>query len=289
MACWCGARDFQTRFRTGDFGLIRCQACGCHRIDPPPIDRDDQAAEFYTGYYERAKGHAGATPSTGRTSRFWEVVRAEPSLEPPAERVVDIGCGEGHLCGELRRAGWPTVVGVDVSRARIERAKVVYPAGEFYDRPIEQTGVPDASFDLIVMDNVIEHLPEPVTHLATLRRFLKPRGRIVVITPDMTSGHFRLLGRRWTPELAPHAHIYLFSPPSMRRLLSNAGYSVDAVGSFHLPLYPPVEWARRLLSGDVKGAVWRAGQELGGIYGRLIGRGPMLYAVATAPDIGRPA
>ena len=37
---------------------------------------------------------------------------------------------------------------------------------------------------------------------------------------------------------------------------------------------------RRVLGGDVKGAVWRAMQEMGGVYGRLIGAGPMLYAVA---------
>jgi 2-polyprenyl-3-methyl-5-hydroxy-6-metoxy-1,4-benzoquinol methylase len=259
---------------------VRCGACGCYRIDPPPIRGDAEAASFYTWYYDRQKTGEPKRSTRTRSSRYWQVVRAERSLEQPQQAVADIGCGEGHLCNELRLAGWKSVVGLDVSRARIARARKLYPEGEFDDRPIEETGVAPASLDLIIMDNVIEHLPEPVEMLRTLRRYLKPQGRIVVITPNMTSGHFRLLGRRWTPELAPHAHIFLFTPASMRVLLANAGFAAETVSSFHLPLYSPKAWMARLLSGDVKGAAWRGMQELGGIYGRLIGTGPMLYAVA---------
>ena len=279
--CWCGS-PCEAEFRTRTFGLVRCAICGCYRIDPPPIHKDEEASAFYTRYYERPKSSARSRPAQDRSSRFWRVVRKEASLEPVGRRVVDIGCGEGHLCGELRRAGWPVVVGVDVSSARLERARDLYPDVAFHDLPLDQTDQAEASFDLIVMDNVIEHLPDPVGMLRTLRRYLARDGRIVMITPNMTSGHFELLGRRWTPELAPHAHIYLFTPPSMRRLLAETGFSVEAIGSFHLPLYSPREWVARLLSVDAKGAVWRAGQELGSLYGRLIGRGPMLYAVATS-------
>jgi SAM-dependent methyltransferase len=280
IACWCGSPSAVEQFRTRTFGLVRCTLCGCYRIDPPPIGHDGDAASFYSHYYERQKTSPPTTQSVGRSSRFWEVVRQEPSLEESGERVADVGCGEGDLCHELRAAGWPAVIGLDVSRTRIERARRRYPQGQFYDRPIEETGIAAASLDLIIMDNVVEHLPDPAGTLRTLKQYLKPGGRIVLITPNMQSGHFRLLGRRWTPELAPHAHIYLFTPPSMGTLLSNTGFTADRVGNFHLPAYSFSALASRLLSADVKGAVWRAVQELGGVYGRLTGSGPMLYAVA---------
>ena len=279
FACWCGWQNGQQQYRTSVYGLVRCGSCGCYRIDPPPISRDDQAPGFYTGYYSRRKPTSRKS-ETNRSSRFWHVVRREPSLDGFGQRAVDVGCGEGHLCHELRLAGWPRVIGLDVSRARIERARRSYPDGEFYDRPIDETDMSPASLDLIVMDNVIEHLPDPLETLRTLRRYLKPQGRLVVITPNMKSGNFRLLGRRWTPELAPHAHVYLFTPRSMSVLLANAGFTVDSVSSFHLSVYSFAAWTGRLMSPDFKGAIWRAMQELGGIYGRLIGVGPMLYAVA---------
>jgi hypothetical protein len=111
--------------------------------------------------------------------------------------------------------------------------------------------------------------------------YVAPGGQFVIITPSMESGHYRLLGRRWTPELAPHAHIYLFTPASLERLLGEAGLRSMSTGSFHEPGMPLTTLAGRLARGDVKGAIWRAAQDAGAVYGRLIGAGPMLYTVAT--------
>lgn len=108
---------------------------------------------------------------------------------------------------------------------------------------------------------------------------LHPGGRLVLITPNMESGHFRLLGMRWTPELAPHAHVFLFTGAALSGLLERCGLVVEVSGSFHLPVCPLGVLTRRLFRGDVKGASWRAMQEAGGIYGRLINSGPMIYAV----------
>ncbi len=138
----------------------------------------------------------------------------------------------------------------------------------------------------MVMDSVIEHLPNPVETVRDLRRFLKPGGTIVLLTPNMESGHFRFLGKRWTGMLAPHAHIFMFTGSfSFSPLLERAGFfRFPACGSLHMPAYTvPLKFAERLFSGDVKGAVWRAHQEIGGLYGRAIQSGPMLYVVASRP------
>ena len=282
-ACWCGSRQWTRVWNDHTFGLIRCGSCGTFRIDPPPLAKAEDASTFYTDYYANVRHHpevdTASTPARG--SRFWAVVRNVPELAPAGDRVADIGCGDGGLCAELKAHGWKSVVGTDVSRARISRARERYPDAEFFSEALPDTSVPRHSFDLMVMDNVVEHLVDPVEMLAQLRIFLKPGGKFVVITPNMECGHFRLLGRRWTPELAPHAHVYLFTPASLRQLLVDSGYRVETVGNFHLPAYSLRAWVRRLLSGDVKGALWRAGQETGGLYGRMIGSGPMLYAVTS--------
>jgi SAM-dependent methyltransferase len=225
-------------------------------------------------------GANGANGAARRTSRYWRVVDEVPSLREAGESAADIGCGEGTLCAELRAAGWRSVTGVDASRARVARARRRHPDITFHDSPLEEVDIPAGSLDLIVLDNVIEHLVDPLDAVRRLRTLLAAGGRLVLITPNMESGHFRLLGRRWTPELAPHTHIFLFTHAAMRRMLVAAGYVVENQGDFHLPLYTPREWVRRVAGGDVKGALWRAMQEAGGVYGRLVGAGPMLYAVA---------
>jgi len=213
-------------------------------------------------------------------SAFWNVLKQVPCLPRTGKRAADIGCGDGHLCGQLLAAGWQDVTGVEVSRPRIAGAKNRYPRAHFFAGTLDDSNCERDSLDLMVMDSVVEHLVNPEEVLAGLRKFLSSDGYFVALTPNMDSGHFAFLGKRWTGMLAPHAHIYLFTADALRRLLERAGFSVIAVGSIHAAPYTPLQFFRRIASGDVKGAIWRAHQEIGGWYGRLTGQGPMLYAVA---------
>jgi SAM-dependent methyltransferase len=209
------------------------------------------------------------------------VVAQQPTLAGPDDVAIDIGCGDGQLCAELHQIGWRSVFGFDVSRARIRRARRRYPHLQFHEKPTRCTDLVEGSADLLVMDNVIEHLPRPLETIGELGTYLAPGGRIVIVTPNMESGHFRLLGRRWTPELAPHAHIYLFTVDSLCRLVEFAGLRVETTGNFHEPGAGARALLARVARGDVRGAVWRAVQDAGGVYGQLVGQGPMLYVVAT--------
>jgi len=262
-------------------GLARCTSCGCFQTDPPPLTDSQQSEEFYTHYYANLEMNARpiARPSQSRTAGFWRVAEQFAPLQRSLMTVADIGCGDGHLCAELKGAGWSDVTGVELSAVRVARARRFYPDVNFYDRPLPQTAMKQGSFDLIVSESTIEHLPEPLTVLREIRPYLRPGGRIVVTTPNLESGHFRLLGRRWTGMLAPHAHIFMFTQSSLKLALEQAGYSVETTGSFADEPYTLSKWTRRLLSGDIKGAIWRAHQELGTLYGRLIGQRAMLYAV----------
>ena len=285
LPCWCGSGAWSLCFRTPKFGLVRCSACGTYQTDPPPLRADDESAEFYTDYYSKGRAHEvqAALRVSTRNAWFWRVAEKVPQLAEVRESVIDIGSGDGHTCAELHSAGWPSVTGVEISRSRVARARQMYPQIPFYDCPLGDTGISEESFDLMVMDSVIEHLPKPVAMVRDLRRFLRPGGTIVLLTPNMESGHFRFLQRRWTGMLAPHAHIFLFAAAGLSQLLARAGFRVVKSGSLHMPVCQPADYLKRLLAGDVKGAVWRAHQEIGGFYGRAIGAGPMLYAVATRP------
>ena len=131
-----------------------------------------------------------------------------------------------------------------------------------------------------MLDNVIEHLADPIAVLGKLRRILSPGGRIVLITPNMESGRFRLLGRHWTPELAPHAHIFLHTAASLSALAARASLRTLRVGNFHIPLEfvgALREFARH---GGWRDLAWRLAQESGGLWGRCLDEGEMVFVVA---------
>lgn len=283
LPCWCGSGPWTESFRTRRFGLLRCTGCGSYRIDPPPITSAGESEEFYTGYYRDGGAFAPVPNGHGCTRPSWfsSVAGKVPALAKAGRSVLDVGCGDGHLCEQLHRQGWEEVRGLDISKSRIERARMRYPHLRFYDCALPETDIQPGSLDLIIMEAVVEHLPEPVRILEQIRTYMATGGRVVLTTPNMESGHFRLIGRRWTGMLAPHAHIFLFTAASIKTLLRAAGLTPECAGSFHTPLYSPAEYLRRLLRGDVKGTAWRAHQEMGALYGRLVHSGPMLFAVAS--------
>jgi len=284
LRCWCGSDQWRICFRAPRGGLARCEGCGCYQTDPPPLRQSEQSEEFYTCYYSRLKMDTlpVRNPCQSRVAGFWRVADQFPALREVAMRAVDIGSGDGHLCAELKGDGWPEAIGVEPSGTRVSRARALYPDITFYDGTLATSALRRDSFDLVVMESVIEHLPEPLTQLHEVKRIMRTSGRLVITTPNMDSGHFRLLGRRWTGMLAPHAHIFLFTASSLRTALERAGFRVEAVGSFDLERYTLRRLISRLLSGDVKGALWRAHQELGAAYGHVVSQQAMLYAIGRA-------
>jgi 2-polyprenyl-3-methyl-5-hydroxy-6-metoxy-1,4-benzoquinol methylase len=278
--CWCGSQDWNEVFRTLKFGLLECRSCTSYTIDPPPITSDVESETFYSQYYEHRNNNYGSL-ANNLSSRFWKVVQQVPNLSIPGDNVIDIGCGNGDLAIELKRSGWKNVIGVDVSKPRIAIARTRSPEITFFDVPLEKTNIPSNHAELAILDNVIEHIPDPVVFLRSLRTYMEPQGKIVVITPNMCSGNFKFLGRWWTPELAPHAHIFLFTPKAMRNCLKAAGFNTVHEGTFHLPILNSSQVANDLIKGRFKHALWRLGQASGNCYSYAINSGPMLFAVAT--------
>jgi SAM-dependent methyltransferase len=286
LPCWCRAGEWRAHTYGRGFVVLACSGCGGFRIDPPPLQAPEQSERFYTDYY-RTVG-TDATPTAAlpgaRGAGFWRVAEQFPALTTVARRAVDVGCGDGHLCAELHAEGWPFVAGIEISRTRAERARRLYPELTFFDQPLPATPLEKNSLDLIVMEAVIEHLPTPLEILREFYEYLAPGGRIVLTTPNMDSGEFRFLRKRWTSMLAPHAHIFLFSPASFQRLLTDAGFSVEKIGSYHTPLFTPLQYLKRLGRGDLKGSLWRAHQDLGTVYGHCTRAGAMLFGIGKKPE-----
>jgi SAM-dependent methyltransferase len=86
----------------------------------------------------------------------------------------------------------------------------------------------DEKVDVIVMLDVIEHLPDPHGTLVLLSRHLGPGGIIVITTGDFGSMAARLSGRYWRL-MTPPQHLWFFSRESIIRLAGSLGLSVERV------------------------------------------------------------
>jgi len=146
--------------------------------------------------------------------------------------LLDIGCGEGHfiksIIGQYSNAKF---VGIDLHGQNIKTARrnssVDFVVGDAKKLPFK-----NASFDIAVMLELIEHLESPDEAIAEMLRVLKPSGKLILSTPDGSSLRWKAVwwlwsntvGRRWH-----HAHVAEYDQKSLTKLLEESGFQVERV------------------------------------------------------------
>lgn len=144
---------------------------------------------------------------------------------PPSRRVLDLGCGEGHLSAALARLGH-RVVSVD-----LEPPKVTVP---HFIKANLNGGLPlgeDELFDVILLADVLEHVPEPRSVLREAVAHLASGGQILVSLPNAVHWSVRgqvLLGKfEYTNRgILDRGHLRFFTRRSAERLFKEEGLKV---------------------------------------------------------------
>ena len=141
--------------------------------------------------------------------------------------ALDVGCGAGLLAEPLRRLG-ARVTGIDASPELIRVAKDhAVASGLEIDYRSGEVGELEGQFDLITCMEVIEHVADPSTFIASLARLLAPDGLLILSTPNAT-GWSKLLmitigeGLGRIPR-GTHDFGKFIAPDRMKLLLSEAG------------------------------------------------------------------
>ncbi len=124
-------------------------------------------------------------PESSDRPTFWEHVYryAFATHFVKGKRVLDIACGEGYGSAALQKAGATHVTGVDVSEEVCRHVRAKYGIDA---RPgsAEKIPIADASIDVIVSFETIEHVPNPLGFLDECLRVLTPDGRLIISTPN---------------------------------------------------------------------------------------------------------
>jgi len=150
------------------------------------------------------------------------LIRAAAGDRLEGGRVLDAGCGVGMYMRAFRQVT-PYVFGVEIEGGRAREALV---HGGVVQSPAEALPFADASFDLVLSHEVIEHVADDRAALAEMARALKPGGRLVLFCPNRlypfeTHGHYwrgryhfgntpliNYLPDRLRDRLAPHVRAY---------------------------------------------------------------------------------
>lgn len=106
---------------------------------------------------------------------------------PAGHRVLDAGCGHGNLIEELQEYDLAAIHGIDLCPERVQSGRERFrsdPRVQLHQGNLEATGLPEASYDIVVCRYVFEHLVNPQAVLRELTRCLRPGGSFYLINFD---------------------------------------------------------------------------------------------------------
>jgi 2-polyprenyl-3-methyl-5-hydroxy-6-metoxy-1,4-benzoquinol methylase len=209
----------------GKFALMRC--CECDHAFLRQDFTPEQLTELYSKYYPRSsfdiEQHKPYKEVLGL--RVWfDGLYSNPFLYVPRNvRVLDIGCGFGESLGYYEARGCEAY-GVDADE------NIRWVADKFgYNLHVglfkSDIYKPDF-FDYVTMAQVIEHAIDPVETFKNVAKVLKPRGCLILSTPNAKGWGSRIFGKKWINWHAPY-HVHLFSGKSMKLAAEKAGLVVE--------------------------------------------------------------
>jgi 2-polyprenyl-3-methyl-5-hydroxy-6-metoxy-1,4-benzoquinol methylase len=219
----------------GVWALQRCTNADCASawIDPMPLPESLGALyETYHTHGDEKTRDTTSLPPIPFEPRFPRAKRLLAALLPRWRHlfetelkhfagqkpgtVLDVGCGAGGFLRMAIGAGW-RAVGIDFDAEAVAEARRVEGA-EVHVMDIFDPSLDARRFEGILLDNVIEHLPDLPRVVRRLAELLTPGGRLVMITPNIESTGHSVFGADWRGLETPR-HLCLFTAKSLTRLV----------------------------------------------------------------------
>jgi len=234
--------DYEYWTTLQEFRFVACAGCGHVYLNPRPVPR--HAGRIYPSDYYTLRGRHSGNGSRLIARLKNVVVRRRLAyfaelLKGPC-RVLDIGCGDCALLLSLKGA-YPHVelAGIDLAVPASARKACADRGITLTLAPVEGASLPDDRYDLIIMNQVIEHLWDPTAVLTRLHACLRDGGHLSIETPN-AAGYDRrcFVDGAWGGYYFLR-HMNLFTFESLARLLVRTGFDVVLQRS----LVAPIVWA----------------------------------------------
>ena len=225
-----------------DAEICRCPRCGFRQVRPR-LTPAELVSLYPDAYFDPAQaiGYGAYVREQQRAEReAWFLAPVVRRLGP-RPRVLEVGCALGFTLEALTRFASCEVTGVDVSAFAARFAEHAFGASVRVGT-LEEARFPDASFDLILQKDLLEHVLRPREHLRETSRVLAPGGLVWLVTPNGET-NVRPLARRAREEEAQasgklamidQGHLSFFGREHLRRLFLETGFEIVSMRTIHL-------------------------------------------------------
>jgi len=210
-------------YNEGDqHNVFRCSNCGLIYLYPVPTIK--KLLSFYPPNYHGYKESSSKLTNFLINLNIKSRVRLYRKLIGKEGRILEIGVADGSHFFLLKQYEnwdfWGIEFNNDIAeKGRKKGLNIIIGTLEEYD-------FGNTKFDLIIMNNLIEHVIDPVKTLEKAKKILKSNGLIVGETPNTHSLDFYIFGRYWGGLHIPR-HTFLFNQYNLKSLGNSVGFSVE--------------------------------------------------------------
>ncbi|HEX4804143.1 MAG TPA: class I SAM-dependent methyltransferase, partial [Myxococcaceae bacterium] len=226
-------------FGTGTaYDYFLCASCGCLQLvgfmpgeeQYPPAYYSYNSASRATGVRALLKAWRNRLVFRGKRAG-WVVNRLIPYTEGAerwissagagfSTRILDVGCGAGHLLSDLVDAGFKQARGIDPFIPDSVAAQL---GGLVRKATLNEIS---GEYDIVMFHHVLEHLVDPQATLIDAARLLRPGGVCLVRIPVIPNEAWDRYRENWVQLDAPR-HIFVHSTASLTLLAERAGFKLD--------------------------------------------------------------
>ena len=201
------------------FQIVQCNSCGFKYTNPRP--EEFELGKYYKSedYVSHSNTKKGFINSTYQSVRKYTLLKKLQLISQyfKTGKILDIGCGTGEFLNTCKKAKWETF-GIEPDQDARKMAV------ENYGLDVKGEGqlsvFPDASFDIISMWHVLEHVPRLNERIEDLKRLIKPNGIIIIAVPNCDSADAKTYKENWAAYDVPR-HLYHFTPKDIELLFKN--------------------------------------------------------------------
>ncbi|MFN7973552.1 MAG: class I SAM-dependent methyltransferase [Acidobacteriota bacterium] len=238
----------------GDLVLRKCAGCGLI-YQSPRFTQEKLRTLFDDTYFEKggysglhhARSYFDPEERAEKVAYSHEVLAdLEASFGPARKgRLLEVGAAGGHFLLAARERGWD-VAGVEISDYAVARARELYGL-DLVRGQLEEAALPGGAFDVVYLNDLLEHAKNPLLFLGEVRRILREDGMLYALVPtyvrsvatrvmapiwDLRRTAKSILGRERGPTfLRDPFHIYEFTPRTLALLYARADYDVISMQS----------------------------------------------------------
>lgn len=212
---------FKLAYHKAGIPIYRCRDCGAGKAEPEEFD----AAAYYDSSYfngGRSDGYSDYVQARDVLhAQFRQDISLLKKLGASDGHLVELGCAYGYFLDEAKASSY-RVSGIELCEDAVQNCNA-RGLDDVHHGEVSKAALSRFSnADIVVLLDVIEHLPDPVASLDAAAETLKPGGLLLMTTGDFSSMVAKATGSNWRL-MTPPQHLWFFTPKSLQALCNRLG------------------------------------------------------------------